>query len=118
MKNIQIRHYLGSRKQKIIRRYRIIFSSLWNPQIFRHYGILAITGWILFFSNLAVEEVQNYGFLLDHSHLAYVEPLSNQTSSTAKLEKKDPPRMTIIRHYGTLLEFLKNYSSFWQVTSL
>ena len=54
-KNIQIRHYLGSRKQKIIRRYRIIFSSLWNPRIFRHYGILAI--------------------------------------------------LTIIRHYGTLLEF-------------
>ena len=46
------------------------------------------TGRILFFSNLAVEEVPNYELLLDHSHFAYVEPLSNHTSSTAKLEKK------------------------------
>ena len=41
-----------------------------------------------FFSNLAVEEVPNYEFLLDDSHFAYVQPLSNHTSSTAKLEKK------------------------------
>ena len=51
-----------------------------------------------FFSNLAVEEVPNYEFLLDDSHFAYVQPLSNYTSSTAKLEKKDPPRT-----YGIVL---------------
>jgi len=41
-----------------------------------------------FFPNLAVEDMPNYEFLLDHSHFAYVEPLSNHTSSTAKLGKK------------------------------
>ena len=49
-----------------------------------------------FFSNLAVEEVANYEFLLDDSHFAYVQTLSNHTSSTAKLEKKDPPRIAIL----------------------
>ena len=46
------------------------------------------TWWILFFPNLAVEEVPNHEFLLGHSHFAYVLPLSNHTSLTAKLGKK------------------------------
>jgi len=44
-----------------------------------------------FFSNLAVEEVPNHEFLLDHAHFAYVLPLSNHSSSTAKLEKRIHP---------------------------
>ena len=38
-----------------------------------------------FYPNLAVEEVSNYKLLLGHSHVDYVEPLLNRTSSTAKL---------------------------------
>ena len=44
-----------------------------------------ITGRILFYSNLAVEEVSNYKLLLGHSHFDYVAPLLNHTSLTAKL---------------------------------
>ena len=49
-----------------------------------------------FYPNLAVEEVPNYELLLGHSHFAYVEPLSNHTSSTAKLEKK---RIRPVSHF-------------------
>ena len=49
------------------------------------------TGWIRFFPNLTVEEVPNYELLLGHSHFAYGEPLSNHTSSTAKLGKRIRP---------------------------
>ena len=41
-----------------------------------------------FFPKLAVEEMTNYELLLGHSHFAYADPLSNHTSSTAKLGKK------------------------------
>ena len=36
------------------------------------------TGLILFYPNLAVEEVSNYKLLLSHSHFDYVEPLLNR----------------------------------------
>ena len=43
------------------------------------------TGRMLFYPNLAVEELPNCKLLLGHSHFDYVEPLLNHTSSTAKL---------------------------------
>ena len=36
-----------------------------------------------------------YELLLGQSHFAYVSPLSNHSYSTAKLGKKDPPRITL-----------------------
>ena len=44
-----------------------------------------MTGWILFYPYLAVEEMSNYKLLLVHLHCAHAEPLLNHTSSTAKL---------------------------------
>ena len=44
-----------------------------------------LTGRILFYPNLAAEEMSNYNLLLGHTHFDYVEPLLNHTSSTAKL---------------------------------
>ena len=48
-------------------------------------NLAVITGRVLFYHNLAVEEVWNYKLLLSYSHFDYVEPLLNHTSSTAKL---------------------------------
>ena len=67
-------------------------SNLWTGPKVGHPSILffieLLYGVDPFFPNFAVEEVPNYELLLDHSHFAYVEPLPNHTSSTAKLGTK------------------------------
>ena len=70
--------------------FRMICFAAGRIQKYEFLQILWLTiyGVDPFFSNLAVEEVPNHEFSLGHSHFAYVLPLSNHTSSTAKLEKK------------------------------